>query len=59
MSYDLVLVDLFFLTKDFMECYENTSSFQIKSRDKVVYPVLRHSEPLILYVVKSKRSKIV
>jgi hypothetical protein len=58
-SDNLVLIDIFFLTKDFIECYENVFLFQVQSRDKILYAVLRHSEPLILYIVKSKRSEIV
>jgi len=41
-----------------MKCYENKSLFQVQSRDKILYAVLRHSKPFILYTIKSKRLEI-
>jgi hypothetical protein len=41
------------------ECYENSSLFQVQSRDRILYGARSHNEPLILYILKSKQSEIV
>lgn len=49
----------FFLAQDFIECYGNLSLFQVRYKDKILCVVLLQSEPLILYIINSKRSDII